>query len=531
MSKELPKYDLKEQEILNIIEKYSTPQKYPKRVITDKNTGNQYNFITFGNLMAEATYVNKQMFNFDGTKFVFKNSATGSIYEYDIVNETIRHLAKASCVYISTNNNIYYCNDGELWCMNWDTYETRFICSTPIKEYLLVTLDEKYASGTQNIQEFGKTGRQNLVTGEVEWIEHDFSANPHTCGIGHTNINPVYPEYLFFCNEGVTTHIPDRLWMYNYNTGKKWNFFVQAGPEDSIDTQETSGHEAWGPDGENMYWVKYTFDQNLNQSGLMRKNKEGTIREYINGDYSHWHCNPSLDNNWIVSDVNKRDILKAAEIGGCTIVLTNTNTYESWPIAYFEPVFHTHPYHPHPHISYNSKMIQWAMTDENDVLGVAWMDVSHITDDGRENDLIPLDENLTVVSNPKYGNFKTEKTDYNGETCYKVNGKMYVKLNNDVLFTPCMNSISFEVTCLDDGKDNFNFIYTSAAKSRMELAERENKIKSRKMSNTGKWVTYLFEIDDMALNDRCSHQTDFVISRDSDKPLYISKISVNYDKK
>lgn len=145
MSKELPKYDLKEQEILNIIEKYSTPQKYPKRVITDKNTGNQYNFITFGNLMAEATYVNKQMFNFDGTKFVFKNSATGSIYEYDIVNETIRHLAKASCVYIATNNNIYYCNDGELWCMNWDTYETRFICSTPIKEYLLVTLDEKYA--------------------------------------------------------------------------------------------------------------------------------------------------------------------------------------------------------------------------------------------------------------------------------------------------------------------------------------------------------------------------------------------------
>lgn len=531
MAKEPPKYELKEQDIEDIIKKYSTPQSYPKKVITDKNTGNTYNFVTFGDLMAESTYVNKQMFNFDGTKFVFKNSATGSIYEYDIINETVRHLAKATCVYIATNNNIYYCNDGVLWCMDWNTYEVRKICNTPIKEYLLVTADEKYASGTQNIQEFGKTGRQNLVTGEVEWIEHDFSSNPHTCGIGHTNINPVYPEYLFFCNEGVTTKIPDRLWMYNYNTGKKWNFFVQAGPDNSIETQETSGHEAWGPDGENMYWVKYTYPNNLNQSGLMRKNKEGTIREYINGDYSHWHCNPSLDNNWIVSDINNRTIKKAAEIGGCTVALTNTNTYESWPIAYFEPVFHNHPYHPHPHISYNSKMIQWAMTDENDVLGVAWMDVSHITGDGRENELIPMDEKLTIVSNPKYGNFKTEKTEFGNQPCYKTTGKMYVKVNNDFLFTTCMDKIAFEVTYFDDGNDNINFVYTSAAKSRMELAERENKTLSIIKTNSNTWKSHKFEITDMALNDRCSHQTDFVIHSYCDNPIYISRISVICDNK
>ncbi len=529
MSIEPPEFNLSEQEISSIIKKYSTPVKYPKRVMEDANTGNKYNFITFDGLMAEPTYVNKQLFNYAGTKFVFKNKATGAIFEYDIQKETITYIDKATCLYVAPTDVIYYCKDGELWKMDWSTYKKEYMCNTPINEYLLVSTNEKYASGTSNIQSFGKTGRQNLTTGEVEWIEHDFSENPHTCGIGHTNVNPGYPEYLFFCNEGVTTHIPDRLWMHNYQTNQTYNFFVQAGPEGSIETQETSGHEAWNMTGEYMYWVKYCFEGNLGQSGLMRKNKEGTVREYINGDYSHWHCYPSGDDNWVVSDINNREWGKAADIGGCTIALTNTNTYESWPIAYFEPPFGNHPYHPHPHINYGSTVVQWGMVDENNILGIAWMDVSHLTKDGRCNKLIPVDDKLTIVTNEKYGQYRVSQCEYQNKNCYSVEplNKMYIKVENSYAFTPKASKVTLGITYFDDGNDSFNIVYTSAAQSRMDLADRENKSISVEKTNTKEWKTQMFVVDNMALNDRCSHQTDFAICNNSDQLLYINKISIN----
>lgn len=519
--------ELMESEIEQINQKYSSPVKYPKTVITDKNTGNTYNYINFDGYMAEPPYANKQLFNYDGTKFVFKNKSTLSIYEYDMVNETIMFLDRATCVYVAPTDRIYYCKDGAIWCMDWNTYEKRHVCDSPINEYLLVSTDEKYASGTTRIQSFKRTGRQNLVTGEVEWIEHDFSANSHTCGIGHTNVNPGYPEYLFFCNEGVTTKIPDRLWMHNYKTNKTWNFFVQAGEEGSIDTKETSGHEAWNMSGDYMYWVKYSIDGNLGQSGLMRKDKEGKYREYLNGDYAHWHCYPSGDDNWIASDINQPMWGKGADVGGLRVALTNANTYESWPIAFFECPFGNHPYHPHPHINYGSTVIQWGMIDENNVLGIAWMDISRLTKDGRKNTEITLNNNLSVITNEKYANFKVAKTELAGEKCFAIEpkNKMFVKVIDDELLTNCKNTLELEITYLD-ADSSFDIVYTSAIKSRMDLANRENKSITVDMKGTNTWKTLNVVIDDVALNHRCSHLTDFVIKSNSDKLVYIKEIVI-----
>ena len=528
MSVDPPKVrEYTDEEIQEIINKYSSPVKYPKTVITDKNTGNTYNYINFDGDIAESPYVNKQLFNYAGTKFVFKSRSTKSIYEYDMVNETIMFLDRASCLYVAPTDKIYYCKDGAIWCIDWNTYEKYHVCDSPIEEYLLVSTDEKYASGTSNVQSFGKTGRQNLTTGKVEWIEHDFSENPHTCGIGHTNVNPGHPEYLFFCNEGVTTKIPDRLWMHNFDTNETYNFFVQAGEDDSIDTRETSGHEAWNMTGDYMYWVKYTFDSNLGQSGPMRKDKEGKFREYLNGDYSHWHCYPSGDDNWVASDINQPEWGKAAEIGGCRVALTNTNTYESWPIAFFECPYGNHPYHPHPHINYGTTVIQWAMVDKDDVLGVAWMDISHLTKDGRKNKEIKINDNLSVVTNEKYADFKVTETEFEGCPCYAIeaNNKMFVKVTDEQLLTPSLDTFELEITYFD-ADSSFDVVYTGAIKSRMDLADRENKNITVNMTGTNKWKTVNFVITDVALNHRCSHLTDFAIKSNSDNLIYIKEVRI-----
>ena len=317
--------------------------------------------------------------------------------------------------------------------------------------------------------------------------------------------------------------------MHNYTTGQTYNFFVQAGAEGDINTQETSGHEVWAADGENMFWVKYTYEQNLGQSGIMRKNKEGTIREYINGDYAHWHCNPSGDNNWVVSDINRSEFGKGADIGGCSVALTNINTYESLPIAHFRRPFGNHPYHPHPHISFNANVMQWAMVDDNDVLGIAWMDISHITADPRTNTEIALDDKLTIVTNDKYGDYKVTSAIYNEQKCYAIepDNKMYVKVNNDCAFTKCAPKVTLEITYSDNGADCFDIVYTSAAKSQKDLADRENKSVIIKKTNFGNWKTQTVVVENMALNNRCSHQTDFAIVPRGDSPIYISRIMIS----
>jgi len=491
---------------------YYIPQPCPKTLIHDGVTGWDYWYVNFNGKKMIRPYVTQQGWNYDGTKFVFGNDGTGAMYEYDVVNETVRFLdfnaENGSYInaFVTPDDKIIYTNGNhETWEMDWKTYKKRYLTSTWYGT-MAATNDGKWISG------YGGSGnliyRTNTETGNTDTIEipketlDRWKTYPVSAGKGHPMINPVYPDLYFFCHEGTTTGIPDRLMLARFDTGEVYNMFVQAGPKDSPDTRETSGHEVWSMDGTMMYWVKYTYSSNLGQSGFMRTDKYGTTREYINNDFAWWHCYPSSDHNWVAGDTNQ------GQIG-----IANTNTYESWYIAKFRMFSQTHPYQPHPHINYGNTMLSWQMVDSNNMLGVGFADISELTKDPRKNERLELDDKITFIVNDK-SNYKVTETEFEGEKCFQVeqDNMIFVDVNDDYKFGENQN-LKIEVTYLDYGKQPIQFKYTQIdVNDQMQLANRENVvINSPEKNDVKQWRTVVFDVKNMSLTNRGQHQSDFVL--------------------
>lgn len=126
-------------------------------------------------------------------------------------------------------------------------------------------------------------------------------------------------------------------------------------------------HEVWGANGEKIYWVSSKGSPTPSTEGLVRANKDGTDREYINRDYLYWHCFPSGNDKWIVGDTASGQV-----------VLVNTSSKKSYYLAKFGMSNWSHPYQPHPAVSYNANSVCWQL-DYNGVLSIAWQDTSDIT--------------------------------------------------------------------------------------------------------------------------------------------------------
>ena len=485
---------------------YYNPVKIPKESITDKQSGRTYYYMNFDGAMALKPYVSSHNWNYEGDKFIFGCRQTNAMYEYDIVNETVRFLDHAQCdgvhlyATVLPNNMIYYCKDGNLWKMNWETGEKEFVVNRSFS-ILSVTNDETYASGDYaGSNARGAIGRVNLKTGEFEEMFKDFKAeNPNSQGVNHSQINPGYPELNFFCNEGETTLIPDRLWLLNWDTGEMYNMFKQAVREDGL-TGENSGHEVWGMDGEYMYWVKFLNNQTIGQTGLMRSDKYGNTREYINGDYSYWHCYPSGDDNWIVGDTS-----------GGQIILVNANSYQSQLLAQIRMYNWNHPYQPHPCVSRNAASVNWQMVNDDNLLGIGWMDISDLTSNNVDPEYLKINDQLTAITYEGTDCY-AQKGEYNNEECIIVpkKSKLCCDIDDDFLYTED-GKVQLEITYLDFGILPITINYTGAIKDEHDLANCSDLTQAPTKTGTGTWKTITVELPEANLANGGEHKSDFIM--------------------
>ena len=504
---------------------YYMPVKVPKTEIFDTVTGRTYYYVNFNGDKMIRPYVTAQSWNYEGTKFIFSNDKTDSMYEYDTVNETVKYLDNVvkspeclNAVVTPDDHIIYYDGSGILWDMDWKTYKKKKLNSSAVFSVISITNDGRYLSGYNA----GKYSRMDTQTGELLARGMNFKGyNSDSLGVGHPIINPEYENLVFFCNEGTTQLIPDRLWLWNIDTDEVYNSFVQGENPNGL-TGECSGHEVWNIDGEKMYWVKYTQTQNVGQSGFMRMDKYGKTREYINGDYAIWHCFPAGDDNWVAGDTNSGQI-----------ILANCNTYESYYIAKFRMWNASHPYQPHPHINFGSTVVSWQMVDDSNMLGVGWADVSDLTQNPRTTEEFALDDTLSVISNDDSKNFNIIANDkYDGQDCITAptNNNIYCRINDEKILSESGNfKIKFEY--LDMGRQPVNIRYTSAPEGLKELSNRENKVVTIPRNNSGKWKTAEFEIKNANLNNACKYQSDFAIyspySQMTIRNLELSEITDN----
>lgn len=201
----------------------------------------------------------------------------------------------------------------------------------------------------------------------------------------HAMINPVYPNLVLYSydNTGDSNLNFDRIRLFNRNTMFKGCIFDQySNSSNGATTGEAVGHESWTPDGEHIVAVKYQNDTNVGKSGIIRMDKDGKNREYINGDYNYWHCSASPDGRWIVADT-----VPVSEM--VNIVLIDTKTGKSHLVAR-QQAFVDDPGQAHPSFNLDGTKITFAMarrklnsSDEKYVIGVGIIDVSDMVNDGQ----------------------------------------------------------------------------------------------------------------------------------------------------
>lgn len=368
----------------------------------DKTTGRSYKNASVGNTNTQRAYFTARMWSYDSKYLMVYNSSDGYVYRYCISDDSLVALVKtgSTAFYVSPGNYMYYFDrtNKDIRRVHIETLVSEKIADMYPDSYgspgnihvnnndtkLAVQVYEKDDNG--NKEEFYrripmldiKTGKWDLSCSYE--FEEDYPL------LGHVIMNPGYDNLVFFCHEGTTTEIPDRLWVMDFETGKAKNVFVQQDnslPEgDAVKTGETSGHEEWTADGEHIVFVKYPKPKNVGMNGIVRIDKYGEKREYINDDFEYWHCFPSDDNRFVVADCMMTDSVYNENLnmkcGNCKIVLVDIKTSLSYLLADI-PAGDTHPYQPHPCISPNGKLVSFSVRSADDSLNFGVMDVSDIT--------------------------------------------------------------------------------------------------------------------------------------------------------
>lgn len=175
----------------------------------------------------------------------------------------------------------------------------------------------------------------------------------------HAMVNPVYKKLVFFAHEGKTEHIPDRIWVWDSAGGKADNIYPQRRLPDGAHGDYV-GHEMWAGDGEGLYWVQYGASP-IKPTGVYYADKRrGWQAEWINGDYKYWHAAPSPDGRWVVADTHERP---------GKVVLIDLQSRQSRLLAEIG-LWWSHPGHPHPSFSPDSRKVTYTFADQNQSLWI-----------------------------------------------------------------------------------------------------------------------------------------------------------------
>ena len=536
--------------------KYATPTSLQSKEIKDYTTGRTYNLLTLSGTDIVRPYFTAQQWNSDATKFIFgvadgADNTNGAMLEYDTETGKARFLDYADVstnrleAYVNPQDKIFYekfNSEGvtEYWVMDWSTYQTSKIAQLPegIKwgRNVVATNDGNYMSVQwQNADEEGDSAsvlaRLDVNTGEF------YTDRSHKFADGklrHPMINPANKDLMMFCHEGDDAITADRIWIADMTgASRPWTAFMQsrdyvvndAGTEETIVTEPVT-HEVWQGNGEAIVFVKNKNDNTKGEYGLARVKPNGSDREYFpNPDkYELWHVTPSFDGNFIAGDA------KPSADDYARIVLYDTRTYEQWCLARFDPGtagndsdkrgWAYDPYQFHPTMSNDASKICWEMYEgdkflSKSVYGVAWMDISDITNRTVNGGVTSYSDKLNYVSYSG-SDFEVDVEEYQGKESIHIprDGKFYIDVKDSL--GKSMNAdgtLTFKY--YDSGTSDIIVKYTSAIDTESDMWKQEDKEEIISCTDTNTWIEKTINLDDISLSNSCKHLTDLVICADN----------------
>ena len=201
-----------------------------------------------------------------------------------------------------------------------------------------------------------------VIDTETEIAEIVFSKkfNKPFEDLAHIMICPTDKDKIFFCHEGDTFYVSNRLWMYE--KGKDMKCIAEQRLDTDGNLGDCFGHECWTADGKGLYFVKYNCSP-MGPKGISYVNADGTgQRTAIYGKYPYWHVCASPDGRFLASDT------QSGSYSGVCLIDTFTGDEK---LLYKAKSSWSHPTHPHPSFNLDgSKIIFHHIIDSKNCIGI-----------------------------------------------------------------------------------------------------------------------------------------------------------------
>lgn len=512
------------------------PISLPYETVTDYATGRQFKFISFFGGTLLTSYVGSNCWLPDGSGFVC-GTPSGFIYLYDIASQSLIYLDQAigngsmTCTTVPLNGWVYYpkrTKDGfeTMWRINPRTLEKEKLCALPKGlswGIFHVTNDGQYAEiyDTGNVLDKPEgqnaIGRINLYTGKIDYSTYQFT---YALGaMNHFQINPEYPEIVGFSHDAANVafnDIYDRVNVINVLTGD--HFYFNSGRWDNGKVVQLCTHEVWSYDGEHRYFCSWAGDGTKGYSGeiggVIRMDKDGTHRKYYKANYGCNHAGISGDEKVLITDEQ-------------FITFISTETHQQFPITNGRARTGTlsHPYHPHPHVSYSGNMANWGHLHRG-VLGIAFMDYTDILEnDVAKGGRYQFGEDVEYVS---YKGLECEAkvTEKAGKEClsWKAGKTLYLDINEDIIDTDD-GAVKITFDYYDNTNKPLTIWYTKGVEEYNDAWKVYRNSVELYRTDTNKWKTYELVIDCGNFEDIGKFESDIKIENVA-MAAYITNIKV-----
>ena len=266
--------------------------------------------------------------------------------------------------YLVFGKFIFYSNGLELKRINIENKAVDILCRAPEFERIqseekswdlpllrnpCITADGKYISmfaynGRKNefgrIIRFVEMFRYSINEGKLVKVFEKAFKEPFW-DAGHVMISPTDCNKLFYCHEGNSHYITNRLWMYDIGKQTDKNIAKQDMDENGCLT-ECFGHEIWAPDGKGLYFVKYS-DSPKKPTGLCYVSLDDPNAKILYSKYRYWHVSVSDNGRFLLSDTQSDNFISS-------VILIDMLTGDEKKIAETRTDW-IHPCHPHPQMS------------------------------------------------------------------------------------------------------------------------------------------------------------------------------------
>ncbi len=364
-----------------------------KKLVTEK--GVPFKYLTINGQNTYRSYFGRYNWLPDETGFIC-GTEDGSFYYYNVAAQELTFLDKAReipkdqpfvATYVNPSNGLVYYtkydDEGfmELWSIDPYIRKPKHIYTAESKRMVIgleVTNDGRYTYYFRKENtvllpegekwEFGRVDLENKRIDRTRF--YGFNESNH---INHYVINPGNPDLLLFHHETVGGVKPkDRLTVMNLSTGEVFPY-KQPG--------DIAVHAFWSRDGKKLIFA----DMYCATWMTVTDEKFGNRKEwYVDWEYGGANHNTADDAfKYALTD----------DWAGIAFVKLETN--EVYCITRQLPNYYKrHCNHPHPEITASGRIGSWGWLDENETVGIAWLDTSYFDDKQAEkNEIKRLVEN------------------------------------------------------------------------------------------------------------------------------------------